>query len=106
MPGKQDQRDAHHLGTAVIQLMNAGDHVSADALLDEAIRHNINTPQRVEGLRYVKALCVAKFGKYEDALIQARCDYTTNPSNRDKSEPLIQQLESVCGIQTGGISPA
>jgi len=103
MPAEQNRRDAHHIGTAAVRLMNAGDHESAHVLLNEATKCNINTPRRVEGLHYLKALCLAKFREYEAALIEARCDQANNPSNRDKSALLIRQLESVCGIQAGGI---
>jgi hypothetical protein len=106
VPDERDQRDAHHLGTAAIRLMNAGDLESADALLDEAMKCNINTTRRALGLHYTKALCLARLGKYAEALIHARCDHTANTENRDKSEPLIRELEDICGNRTGGPLPA
>jgi hypothetical protein len=99
----RNQRDAHHLGAAAIRLMSAGDHESADALLDVAIKCSINAPRRVEGLYYLKALCLAKLGNCSEALLFARSDYASNPSNREKSEQLVRQLESMFGVQTGGI---
>jgi len=101
----RNQRDAHHLGAAAIRLMSAGDHQSADALLDVAMKCSINALRHVEGLYYLKALCLANLGNCAEALLFARSDYAGNPSNREKSEQLVRQLEGMCSAQTGGILP-
>jgi len=100
---ERNPRDALHLGMTAIRLMNAEDYESADALLDEAMKCNINTPRRFEGLHYLKSLCLAKLGNREEALLFARSDHASNPSNKVKSEVLIRQLEGVCGVQTEGL---
>jgi hypothetical protein len=99
-PNEQKMRDAHHLGTAAIRLMNEGDAESADALLNEALKFNINTAHHIKGLYYLKALCLAKLEHHEKALLFAHVDHTSNPSNRGKSEPLIRELEGICSCRT------
>jgi hypothetical protein len=103
VPDEHCRRDAHHLGMAAIRLMNIGDHESADTLLDEAMKLNVNTSNHIKGLYYLKALCLAKLGNRKDALLLARSDHANNPLNRKKSELLIWQLVHMCDLHPGGI---
>jgi hypothetical protein len=91
-----------HLGEAAIKLTNSGDIQSALALIDEALRRNISRRDRMEGLDYLKAICLARLGKYGEALLFARQDRDCNPTNRENSVILIQQLEKNikgCSVQ-------
>jgi hypothetical protein len=78
-----------------IRLIEADDFQSALILLDEAIHQNINRNDRVQGLFYLKAACLAKLRRYDDALLFARQDHVCNPDNRGISSILIRQLEEV-----------
>jgi len=78
-----------------ISLIEADDFRSALILLDEAIRRNINRNDKIQGLYYLKAACLAKLRRYDEALILARQDHACNPGNREISSLLIGQLEEV-----------
>jgi len=78
-----------------IRLIEADDFRSALILLDEAIHQNINRNDRVQGLFYLKAACLAKLRRYDEALLFARQDHACNLDNRGISSLLINQLEEV-----------
>lgn len=80
---------------SAIERIKEEDHGSALILLEEAIKNNINCLQRVEGLEYLKALCLTRLGKPREALLWARQDYTCNPQNRHNVTPLISSLEAM-----------
>ncbi|NTU42812.1 MAG: hypothetical protein HGA78_07120 [Nitrospirales bacterium] len=84
------------LGEAAVRLMNSGDNESALVLLDEALRGNTNNKERVDGLEYLKAVCLARLRRFDQALILARRDYRRNPSNREKSERFVREIEKLC----------
>ena len=91
------------MGKAAIRLLNEGNPESALLLIEEACRINHNRLGHVEGLEYVKALCLARLDRYADALMFARQDHVYNLANRDKSEALVKQLEDVSHIGSIGI---
>lgn len=88
--------DPLDLGRSAVRLLNEGNNSAALALITEALRKNINRRNRVDGLEYLKSVCLARLKRYPEALVAARQDRDCNPVNRDKSETLIQQLESAC----------
>jgi hypothetical protein len=94
---EQAQFDILSATRSAIRLMNDGENPSALILLDESIRRNINRPDRVAGLEYLKALCLARQNRFSEALVFARQDYHGNPANRAKSELLIRELHEACG---------
>src|ERR1039457_1091916 len=67
-------KELFDLAQAAVGLIESGDDRSALVLLDEAIRHNVNRNEKVEGLYYLKAACLAKLGRYHEALLFARQD--------------------------------
>jgi hypothetical protein len=69
---------------------NCGD---ALLLLDSVIRDS-GTQPRIAGLEFLKARCLAKLDRTEEALLWARRDYASNPNNRDNALSLIQRLEA------------
>lgn len=83
------------LADTAINLISAGNYRSALLLLDEAIRQNTNRNDKVQGLYYLKATCLAKLCRYGEALLLARQDHACNPGNRETSSLLIRQLEEV-----------
>lgn len=85
--------DPLHFYQSVIDRINSKEYLPALILLDEALRININRPQRVEGLEYLKALCLTNLGKPKEALLWARQDYNCNQNNRHNVVPLIKRLE-------------
>lgn len=87
--------DPFHLCEAAIGMIDAGDHQSALVLLERAQEININHQERVEGIEYLKAICLVNMGRYHEALMLARQDYSCNPSNRENSDALMLQLENV-----------
>jgi hypothetical protein len=87
------------LGKSAVKLFNDGDHLSSLALIDDALRHNINRRSRVKGLEYLMALCLASLDRHDDALMFARQDRECNPANRRNADVLIKQLENICAVQ-------
>jgi len=94
---EQAQPDIRSATLSAIRLMNDGENPSALILLDESIRRNINRPDWIAGLEYLKALCLARQNRFSEALVLARQDYHGNPANRAKSEILIRELHQACG---------
>lgn len=93
----RDQRELLPVIRTALRLTNEGDTISARILIDESMRRNLNRQDRVAGLQYLKAICLAREKRYAEALIFARQDNHCNPANRSNSQELIRQLESVCG---------
>jgi hypothetical protein len=87
-----ENNDPLLLGRTAVRLMNAGEHASALVLLDEALKHNVNNRRKVDGLEYVKALCLARLGRYGQAMLFARTDYERNALNRQHSGILVKQI--------------
>jgi hypothetical protein len=81
------------LAGAAIELLNGGDAAGALVLVQAALARNVGRPDRVEGLEYVKALCLARLGRVGEAIVLARQDRLVNPGNRHKSETLLAELE-------------
>ncbi|GFO65337.1 hypothetical protein M1B72_01935 [Geomonas paludis] len=76
-------------------LIDAGNAAAALAIIEEALRRNINQSQRIDGLSLLKAHCLTCLGQPREALIWARQDYHCNPGNRDHALPLINRLEAL-----------
>lgn len=91
----QTGQDPELLGRVALELINADLPQAALVLLEESLRSNINRPQTVAGLDYLKAICFAKMGNYGQALLFARQDYTCNPSNREQCAVLMRELEAL-----------
>jgi hypothetical protein len=81
------------LAGAAIERLNAGDAATALVLADAALTRNVGRTDRVEGVEYVKALCLARLGRLDDALVLARLDAHLNPGNRASAERLVGELE-------------
>ena len=81
------------LAGAAIERLNAGDPATALVLADAALARNVGAADRVEGVEYVKALCLARLGRLGEALLLARLDARLNPANRLNSERLAGELE-------------
>lgn len=102
VPG-HESADPHSLSLAAIGLIDGEDYHSALVLLEQGLKNNINRPDRVEGLEYLKAFCLVKLGRYREALLLARQDHDCNPGNRGVSSQMIRQLEeAVEGSRRGG----
>ena len=90
---------AMELGTAAVKLLNSGELTPALTLLDRAVAENVGHATRVEGLDYVRAICLLRMGRHAQASTAARADWVHNPSNRKQSEALLQTLhESVASV--------
>ena len=90
---------AMELGTAAVKLLNSGELTPALTLLDRAVAENVGHATRVEGLDYVRAICLFRMGRHAQASTAARADWVHNPSNRKQSEALLQALhESVASV--------
>jgi hypothetical protein len=87
------EAEAMNLAQSAVKLMNEGAAGSAFTLLETAIRRNLNTSKKIDGLEYLMALCLSKLGVYDRAVIYAREDLTRNVGNREKAMLLIKQLE-------------
>lgn len=80
------------LTEAAIDLIKQDRYGAALAMIKEATKHNINHLYRINGLKYLEALCLLKLGEYDSALDAAREDFALNPNNRTESSKLINQL--------------
>jgi hypothetical protein len=83
---------AMELGTAAVKLLNSGELAPALTLLDQAVAENVGHTTRVDGLDYVRAICLFRMGRHVQASTAARADWVHNPSNRKQSEALLQTL--------------
>ncbi len=83
---------AQELGAAALGLIGAGRYVPALALIDEARRRNINRSSKVQGLDYLRSLCLAGLGENHEALIAAHQDFISNPANRGNAGNLLRAL--------------
>lgn len=83
---------ASALGQSAIKLINEGAYTSALVLVDEAISQNIGKDSKVEGLDYLRAICMTGLGEHREAIKAARQDYLCNLRNRKKSLALLQAL--------------
>ena len=68
--------------------------MSALTVLDRAIQANSSRKGRLMGLQYLRALALARLGRYGEALIAAREDFAANEKNRTLSAVLIRELEN------------
>jgi tetratricopeptide (TPR) repeat protein len=82
------------LGEAGKRLLDANDALSALAVLDRALQANSSRKGRLMGLQYLRALALARLGRYGEALIAAREDFAGNEKNRTLSAVLIRELEN------------
>lgn len=80
------------LGRSAIKLVNEGEHSSALVLLDEAISQNVGKRSKVEGLDYLRSICLMGLGEHHEAIKSARQDYLCNSSNRENSLAILQAL--------------
>jgi hypothetical protein len=91
-PGRVTDPDPAELGKQAVKLLNEGASGIALPVIEAALRNNINRESQVRGLEYLMALCLAKQGVYDRALLFAREDAMRNPDNKTKSGLLIEQL--------------
>ncbi len=94
-PSSLMTEEIYHLTDVAIAMIDEEDYQSALVLLEQGLRNNINRFHKVEGIEYLKAFCLAKLCRYDEALILARQDHACNPGNREISSLLIRQLEEV-----------
>jgi hypothetical protein len=80
------------ISRAALELIQRNDFIPALALLDEAMRQNINRKTKIQGLHYLRSLCLAALGHVPPAITEARLDIRCNPSNRENTEELLQAL--------------
>ncbi len=80
------------LGSSAVKLINEREFVSALVLLNEAISQNIGKEYRVEGLDYMRSICLTGLGEHREAIKAARQDYLYNSSNRENSLAILQAL--------------
>ena len=80
------------LGVSAIKLINEGEFVSALVLLNEAISQNTGKTSKVDGLDYLRAICLMGLGEQREAIQSARQDYLCNPSNGERSTALLTAL--------------
>ena len=88
----EDITDIIVLGRSAVKLMNEGAAGSSLEILKAALRRNLNTRNKIDGLEYLMALCLSKLGVYDRAMIYAREDLTRNSGNQEKTMLLIKQL--------------
>jgi hypothetical protein len=86
------EADAMNLAQNAVKLMNEGAANSALELLEAALRSNINTRKKIDGIEYLVALCLSKLGIYDRAMIYAKEDLARNVGNKEKAMLLIKQL--------------
>ena len=86
------QLPARRLAKVAMQLLDADNVEVALCLLDNAAAQNTGHAQRVEGIDYLRALGLAKLGRYEAALACAHRDHVSNLAGRARSQKLIEQL--------------
>jgi len=86
------EADPMNIAQNAVKLMNEGAAGSALELLEAALRRNLNTRKKIDGLEYLMALCLSKLGVYDRAMIYAREDLTRNSGNKEKAMLLIKQL--------------
>lgn len=80
------------LARSAIELMDRKKYAPALVLVDEARRQNIGKDLKVEGLDYLKAVCLTGLGEHRPAIEAARQDYHCNPSNRENAAGLLRIL--------------
>jgi hypothetical protein len=90
----ESETDIINVAKHAVKLLNEGSAGPALYLLEAALRININTKNLIAGLEYLTALCHAKMGAYDRAMIYARDDFNRNVGNRENSKKLIEQLEA------------
>ena len=80
------------LGQSALKLINEGSLASALVLIDEAISQNVGKESKVEGLDYLRSICLLGLGEHREAIKSARQDYLCNPSNKENSLELLKAL--------------
>lgn len=80
------------LGRLALKLMREDEYASALVLLDEAISQNVGKRSKVEGLDYLRCICLLGLGEHREATKSARQDYLCNPSNQENSLELLKAL--------------
>lgn len=80
------------LAGSAIELINRKSYGPALVLVDEARRQNTGKDTKIEGLDFLKAVCLSGLGEHRSAIEAARQDYNCNPSNRDKAMELLRSL--------------
>ena len=83
------------LAQNALLLLNQGSLEPALELLEQARARNINCPQRVDGLEYLRAVCLSRMGRNDEAVIAARQDQLCNPQNRARSAALLEAMNKV-----------
>jgi len=81
------------LGRSAIKLINENEPISALVLINEAIFQNLNKDSKIEGLDYLRSICLMKMGKMTEAIQAAQQDFLCNESNRENSIKLLKILE-------------
>ncbi len=101
------EADAMGLARCAAKLLNDGAADSALELLEVGLRRNLNTRNKVHGVEYLMALCLARLNRYGEALRFARQDRECNPPNYENAGVLIRQLEDACTVLslTGSVKP-
>ncbi len=80
-------------GSTAVNLMNQGDNVSALVLIERAIVENSHHSDHVVGLDYLRALCLARLGRFSEALHSAHTSMLREPHLNPICEVLVQDLE-------------
>ncbi len=83
---------AQSISRAALKLIQNNDFIPALALLDEAMRQNINRQTKIQGLHYLRSLCLSGLGYVHPAITEARLDIRCNPANRENARGLLQAL--------------
>lgn len=83
------------LGKSAIKLINEGQLAPALLLLDEAIAQNTGRASKVEGLDYLRSICLMGLGEHRQAIQAARQDYLCNKPNRENTAVLLRALGEI-----------
>jgi len=83
---------ASSCANGALAMLNDGNNIAALALIERASFENQGHTTQVEGLDYLRAICLARLSRHDEAMVAAQSSLQREPHLISKAEVLLAQL--------------